>query len=293
MLADQGLLVLDEFDKLSKEHRKALHTLMEAGVVDVAKAGVKGTFPARCSVLACANPKYGRFDEYQPLSKQINLPPTILSRFDLIFLVRDDLAITREVAKHVLGEEKQERQDENVIPPELLRKYIAYARRNIHPELSTEAKKVIEEFYIEAREMAMSAEDMPTPLTVRQLRAAIRLSKARARARLSNTVTREDAMAAINLIKESLSQVGLDLETGRIDIDKVYVGVTKSQRDKIKEILNIIRELEDEYGTARKEEILQLAERRGISKEYTLECIEKLRQQGDLFEPKYDHFKTT
>jgi replicative DNA helicase Mcm len=293
VLADEGLLALDEFDKLSREHRKALHTLMEAGVVDVAKAGVKGTFPARCSVLACANPKYGRFDEYRPISEQINLPPTILSRFDLIFLVRDDLSITREVARHVLGEEEREKQGGDVIPPELLRKYIAYARRNVHPELSMEARKVIEEFYIEARERAMNAEDMPIPLTVRQLRAAIRLSKARARARLSNTATREDAMAAINLIKTSLSQVGLDLETGRIDIDKVYVGVTKSQRDKIKEILSIIRELEDQYGTARKEEILQLAEKRGISKEFTLECIEKLRNQGDIFEPKYDHFKTT
>jgi replicative DNA helicase Mcm len=293
VLADRGLLVLDEFDKLSTEHRKALHTPMEAGVVDVAKAGVKGTFPARCSVLACANPKYGRFDEYRPLSEQINLPPTILSRFDLIFLVRDDLAITREVARHVLGEEGQEQQDGDVIPPELLRKYIAYARKNVKPTLSEEAKKIIEEFYVEARERAMSAEDMPIPLTVRQLRAAMRLAKARARARLSNTATAEDAMAAVALIKESLSQVGLDLETGRFDIDKIYVGVTKSQRDRIATILNIIRELEESYGTAKKSEILELAEKQGISRDWTLECIEELKRQGDIFEPKYDHFKTT
>ena len=293
VLADRGLLFLDEFDKLSTEHRKALHTPMEAGVVDVAKAGVKGTFPARCSVLACANPKYGRFDEYRPLSEQINLPPTILSRFDLIFLVRDNLSITREVARHVLGEEGQEPHDGDVIPPELLRKYIAYARKNVNPVLSEEAKRIIEEFYVEARERAMSAEDMPIPLTVRQLRAAMRLAKARARARLSNTATADDAMAAVALIKESLSQVGLDLETGRFDIDKIYVGVTKSQRDRIATILNIIRELEETYGTAKKSEILELAEKQGINRDWTLECIEKLKRQGDIFEPKYDHFKTT
>ncbi len=120
----------------------------------------------------------------------------------------------------------------------------------------------------------------------------MRLARARARVRLSRVVTAEDAERAIELIKFSLSQAGLDFETGRVDIDKIYVGVTKSQRDKIREVLGIIRELEEEYGTAKRSEILEEAERRGISKGEVDEILKKLHDSGDIFEPKHDHFKT-
>ncbi len=291
-----GIIVhncIDEFDKMESSDRSAMHEAMEQQSVSIAKAGILATFRSRCAILAAANPKYGRFDEYRPISEQVNLPPTILSRFDLIFFVRDDLSKTRDIARHILDTASSPESIKPPLPPELLKKYIAYARQNIFPELSEEARRAIEDFYVEMREAAQHSEDVPIPLTARQLWAIVRLAKASARVRLSNVVTAEDAHRAISLVKTSLAQAGLDLETGRVDIDKIYVGVTKSQRDKIKEILSIIKELEDEYGTAKRSEILSMAEERGIPKSTAQDLIEKLRQQGDIFEPKYDHFKTT
>ncbi len=292
VLADRGVACIDEFDKMEAGDRSAMHEAMEQQSVSIAKAGILATFRSRCAILAAANPKYGRFDEYRPISEQVNLPPTILSRFDLIFFVRDDLSKTREVARHILDTAASPESLQPPIPPELLRKYIAYARQNIFPELSEEARRVIEDFYVEMREVAQQSEDVPIPLTARQLWAIVRLARARARVRLSRVVTAEDAERAIELIKFSLSQAGLDFETGRVDIDKIYVGVTKSQRDKIREVLGIIRELEEEYGTAKRSEILEEAERRGISKGEVDEILKKLHDSGDIFEPKHDHFKT-
>ena len=293
VLGDRGVACIDEFDKMEPSDRSAMHEAMEQQSVSIAKAGILATFRSRCAILAAANPKYGRFDEYRPISEQVNLPPTILSRFDLIFFVKDDLSKTREIARHILDTASSPESIKPPLAPEFLKKYIAYARQHVFPELSDEARKVIEDFYVEMREVAQRSEDVPIPLTARQLWAIVRLAKASARVRLSSVVEAEDAHRAIALVKTSLAQAGLDLETGKVDIDKIYVGVTKSQRDKIKEILSIIRELEDEYGTARRSEILSLAEERGISKGTTQELIERLRQQGDIFEPKYDHFKTT
>ncbi|NOZ82816.1 MAG: minichromosome maintenance protein MCM [Euryarchaeota archaeon] len=292
VLADRGIACIDEFDKMEPGDRSAMHEAMEQQSVSIAKAGILATFRSRCAILAAANPKYGRFDEYRPISEQVNLPPTILSRFDLIFFVRDDLSKTRDVARHILDTASSPDSLQPPIPPELLRKYIAYARQNIFPELSQEARRVIEDFYVEMREVAQQSEDVPIPLTARQLWAIVRLARARARVRLSRVVTAEDAERAIELIKFSLSQAGLDFETGKVDIDKIYVGVTKSQRDKIREILGIIRELEEEYGTAKRSEILEEAERRGISKGEVDEILKKLHDSGDIFEPKHDHFKT-
>ncbi len=293
VLADRGIACIDEFDKMKPEDRSAMHEAMEQQSVSIAKAGILATFRSRCSVLAAANPKYGRFDEYKPLSEQVNLPPSILSRFDLIFFVKDDLSKTRDVARHILDTASAPEKVSADLSPEFLKKYIAYARQHIFPELSEEARKVIEDFYVEMRELAQRSEDVPIPLTARQLWAIVRLAKARARVRLSDVVTAEDAQKAIDLVKTSLAQAGIDLETGKIDIDKIYTGITKSQRDKIREILNIIKELEEEYGTAKKSEILEMAEQRGINKANALEIIEKLKSQGDIFEPKFDQYKVT
>ncbi|GBE54787.1 MCM2/3/5 family protein [archaeon BMS3Bbin15] len=293
VLADKGIACIDEFDKMETNDRSAMHEAMEQQSVSIAKAGILATFRSRCSILAAANPKYGRFDDYKALSEQVNLPPSILSRFDLIFFVRDDPSTTRDVARHILDTAVS---PESVIPPlspEFLRKHIAYAKQNVFPELSPEAREVIENFYVQMREKAQQAEDMPIPLTARQLWAIVRLSKARARVRLSNIVTADDAETAIGLVKASLAQAGIDMETGEIDIDKIYSGITKSQRDKINDILSIIRELENEYGTAKKSEIIEIGERKGISKTNTMEVLDKLKAKGDIFEPKFERYKVT
>ena len=291
VLADKGIACIDEFDKMETNDRSAMHEAMEQQSVSIAKAGILATFRSRCSILAAANPKYGRFDEYKALSEQVNLPPSLLSRFDLIFFVRDDPSMTRDVARHILDTAVS---PESVIPPllpEFLRKYIAYAKQNVFPELSPEAREVIEDFYVQIREKAQHVKDIPIPLTARQLWAIVRLSKARARVRLSNIVTVNDAERAINLVKASLAQAGIDMETGEIDIDKIYSGITKSQRNKINDILNIIRELENEYKNADKKEIIKICEEKGISELNTLEALEKLKKNNDIFEPIFDKYK--
>jgi replicative DNA helicase Mcm len=250
------------------------------------------TFRARCSILAAANPKYGRFDDYRPISEQINLSPTLLSRFDLIFFVRDVLEETREVAKHILDTVTSPDVIAPRISPELLRKYIAYARQNIFPVLTEEAKERVEGFYVEMRKIAKDAEGVPIPLTARQLWAILRIARASARVRLSDETTIEDVERAIRLIKLSLEQAGLDLETGKVDIDKIMVGVTKSQRDRLTHVLDIIKEIEKEYGTAKKSEIIERALEEGIPEGEVEKAIEKLRIDGYIFEPRVDTFKS-
>lgn len=291
VLADKGIACIDEFDKMDASDRSAMHEAMEQQTVSIAKAGILATFRARCSILAAANPKYGRFDEYRPISEQINLPPTILSRFDLIFFVRDELEETREIARHILDTVTKTEKIAPKISPELLRKYISYARQRINPRLTEEARKRIEEFYVEMREVARDSKDVPIPLTARQLWAIIRIARASARVRLSNEVTLDDVERAIRLVKLSLKQAGVDLETGKFDIDKIMVGVTKSQRDKIKAIIDIIKELEEEFGTAKKVEIIEKAKELGISRENVEELLQKLKRDGSIYEPKHEHYK--
>ncbi len=291
VLADLGIAAVDEFEKMEETDRAAMHEAMELQQVSIAKAGMLATFRARCSILAAANPKYGRFDKYKAISEQVNLSPTILSRFDLIFFVEDVLDDTKEMAKHILDTVVSPEIATPKILPGLLKKYIAYARQNIAPALSEESRKRIEQFYVDMREAAKSAEDMPIPLTARQLWAIIRLARASARVRLSEETTLEDAERAIRLVKVSLEQAGFDMEACRVDIDKIMVGVTKSQRDRINEIIHIIRELEAEFGHAKKYEIIQRCEAKGISERNAEELLDKLRRDGSIYEPKQGSYK--
>ncbi len=287
VMADKGIACIDEFEKMEPNDRAGMHETMEQQTVSIAKAGLLATFRARCSILAAANPKYGRFDEYRSISEQINLPPTILSRFDLIFFVRDELEETREVAKHILNTVTSPTQIGPRIPTDLLRKYIAYARQNCYPLLTEDAKKKIEEFYVEMREAAKEAEGVPIPLTARQLWAIIRIARASARVRLSQQTDVEDVNRAIRLITESLKQAGLDLETGKYDIDKIMVGVTKSQRERLTQVLDIIKELENELNApVKKSEIIERAGKYGIPEKEVEKAIERLKLDGYIYDPK-------
>ncbi len=291
VLADMGIGCIDEFDKMEEDDRAAMHEAMEQQQVSIAKAGMLSTFRARCSILAAANPKYGRFDKYRPISEQINLTPTLLSRFDLIFFVEDDLEDTRLVAKHILDTAVAPESITATIPPEFFRKYIAYARQNVIPILTPESRESIEDFYVEMREAAKDSEDMPIPMTARQLWAIIRLARASARVRLSDATSVEDVERAIRLVKFSLEQAGMDMEAGKVDIDKIMVGVTKSQRDRINEILHVIRELEEEFGTAKKSEVMQICDEKGISERNVDELLDKLKRDGNIYEPKHGNYK--
>jgi DNA replicative helicase MCM subunit Mcm2 (Cdc46/Mcm family) len=299
------------------------NTFVSEGVVchnsiSVSKAGINATLKSRCSLLGAANPKYGRFDQYESIAEQIDLEPALISRFDLIFTVTDkpDEEEDRNLAEHILQtnyagelhthrvesstsdytEEEVERVTDEVAPtiePDILRKYIAYAKRNVFPTMSEEAKTEIREFYVDLRAKGTD-DDAPVPVTARKLEALVRLAEASARIRLSDTVEREDANRVIEIVRSCLEDIGLDPETGELDADVIETGTSKSQRDRIKNLKTLIGEIEEEYDEgAPVERVLERAEEAGMDRSKAEHEIDKLKTQGEVYEPKNDHLRTT
>jgi replicative DNA helicase Mcm len=312
VLADKGIAAVDEIDKMEKKDRDALHEAMEQQTVSIAKAGIMARLNSRCALLAAANPKYGRFDKYTPISEQINMPPTLMSRFDLIFTMMDrpNEEMDTKTAEHILethyaGElharlkskgkvEEVEKEHfkkamqtmEPAVPVDLLRKYVAWSKRNVFPVMTEEAKNKFLDFYIGLRRQGYEDEEAPVPVTARQLEALIRLGEAKARTRLSDKITAEDAERVINVVTHCLKHVFVDPETGKLDADWITVGTTKTRRDRARSIRDIIKELEKEYGDEVPiEEVLDLAEEEGMEREKAEEIIEVMKRDGILFSP--------
>ena len=310
VLADKGIAAIDEMDKMDNEDKSALHEAMEQQTISVAKAGVMATLKSRCSLLAAANPKLGRFDKYEPIAPQINLTPALMSRFDLIFVLTDDPDGNRDsaIAQHILKSNyagelatqiewnpdiSQEDIDQALvvikpaIDPELLRKYVAYARKNIFPTLTDEAKDHFLKYYVGLRSQGQDS-NKPVPVTARQLEALIRLGEASARLRLSPKVTLEDARKVVKILEACLRKVGIDPETGFLDADIIASGTSKSTRDKTKSIKDIVREVCKEHqGLAPLETVLDLAEQAGIERDRAEGIVERLRRDGDLIEQRH------
>lgn len=292
-IADGGLASIDEFDKMNPEESSAILESMEQQTISVAKAGIVATLNTRTAILAAANPELGRFDEYRRLTEQINLPPVILSRFDLIFIMRDEPLEDkdRHIAQHML---RLHYKPEEIVKPPLsvdtLRKIIIYARKYIDPKFrDRKPMKVIEDFFVQWRKVA---ERGAIPISPRQLEALIRLTKANARMRLSDRVTVEDASRAIKLVKLSLQQAGIDPETGEVDIDVIMTGQSRSQREKFEKVLEIIRGLEEDYGGAAPiDEVKRLAAAEGINERFVESMIEREKMRGHLYEPKQGMIK--
>jgi replicative DNA helicase Mcm len=317
VLADQGIAAVDELDKMRSEDRSAMHEALEQQSISISKAGINATLKSRCSLLGAANPKYGRFDQYEPIGEQIDLEPALISRFDLIFTVTDqpDAEEDANLAEHIINtnyagelhthrentttsnvsEEEVENVTEDVEPEidaELLRKYVAYAKRNCYPMMTEEAKAEIRDFYVDLRSKGQD-EDAPVPVTARKLEALVRLAEASARMRLSDTVDRGDAERVIEIVRSCLKDIGVDPETGEFDADVVETGQSKTQRDRIKNIKSLIAEIESEYDEgAPIETILDRAEEVGMERSQAEHEIEKLRRQGDVYEPTTDHLRT-
>jgi replicative DNA helicase Mcm len=293
VLGDRGNVCIDELDKMRSEDRSAIHEALEQQTISIAKAGIMATLNSRCSVLAAANPKFGRFDQYKSIGEQIDLPSPILSRFDLIFVVEDKPNVEKDtkLAAHILRIHK-----ETSIPfeiePELLRKYIAYARREVSPKLTNEAIVVLQEFYVGMRGGA-AEDDSPVPITARQLEALIRLSEASSRIRLGTEVTEIDAQRAITIQMKCMKQVGYDPETGKLDIDKVEGRPAKSDRDKIRIVTEVLGELGEEYGGRTPKNILitEMSERYNMSEEQAEEILRILKRKGIIFEPQQGYLK--
>ena len=298
VLADQGLCLIDEFDKMSETDRSAIHESMEQHTVSIAKAGIVATLNSRTAVFAAANPKYGRYEPNRSFSENVNLTPAILSRFDIVFIIRDEPDEKKDsvLASHILNLHRFHGTSQSIIPPlteEQLKKYIAYAKTNVNPSLSEEATEVISEFYVNMRNSyGKAGEDgnrkNRITITARQLEGIIRLAEARARAALRPTVSKHDALMAIELMKESLSQIAIDPTTGEVDIDSFYTGQTSSKRTKLTKLLSIMDFLyRDAGGKPFDEEwLVEEAEREGITREYTKGVIQQMLRDGSLYQPK-------
>ncbi|NJE54750.1 DNA replication licensing factor [Thermococcus sp. 21S9] len=279
-------------------HLFVSHGLVLHNTISISKAGITATLNARTTVIAAANPKFGRFNRHKSLPEQLDLPPTLLSRFDLIFLLLDepDEKVDASIAEHIL---KVRRGEAEVVTPkipyDLLKKYIAYARKNVHPVLSREAMEEIKRYYVKMRKGLKRGDEegvQPIPITARQLEALIRLSEAHARMRLSETVTREDARAAIELIEAMMRTIAVD-EEGNIDVSILEIGKSSKKLNKIEKLVDIIKNLEGEgdYG-APAEKVIEAAKQAGVgSKREVEKLIEELKADGRIYEPRAGFYR--
>ena len=232
VLADSGHCCIDEFDKMNKDDRAAIHKAMEQQRLEVNKAGLNATLMTRCSILAAANPKSGRWDPYGNISEQIDLPPSLLSRFDLIFIMRDvpENDMDDRIASHIL----QGGDVPDGIAPDLLRKYIAVAKKNYRPNRSPEANEIIKQFYLRLRGLN---KDGTVPITPRKLEDLKRITEASARMRLHEVADVEDAKVAVRIVEACLREVAFDSKTGKFDIDRVISNVSGRQRSDIAQVI--------------------------------------------------------
>ena len=288
VLADKGVAAIDEIDKMKPDDRVAIHEAMEQHTVSIAKGGIVATLNARASVLAAANPALGRYDPYRNITENINLPITILSRFDLLFIMKDipEADMDAKMSEHILTLHRtRTTPEEPPIPMDLFRKYISYSRR-IEPVMSDEAAAELKDFYLKMRASSGGTES-PITITPRQLEALVRLSEARARAFLRPKVTVEDARAAIRLMTVSLQNVGIDTSTGKMDIDVIMTGKPKSVRDRMSFIIDYVAHMEKETGMVDERVMYDTVSKKlEVSEDEVRRIIGQLIRDGVLYSPK-------
>ncbi|MFA4982889.1 MAG: minichromosome maintenance protein MCM [Candidatus Micrarchaeia archaeon] len=297
VIASGGIAGVDEFDKIDETERAAMHEVMESQSVSVAKAGIVARFRAETSILAAANPKFGRFDQNKLPGQQFDIPPTILSRFDLIFPILDVLDETKDGAlaqtllnMHQKSSESLSRgtaladADPNLIEASFLRKYVAYARQHIRPVLTDKASEKIRDFYVQLRKMGKS--EGSVPITPRQIEGLVRLSEASAKIRLSEKVEAEDAERAIRLTNYVLDKVSRDRETGKLDIDIIATGRPKSQVDKYNAILTFAQKIQDQLGAVEISSLIATSVESGIDEVTARRMVDDLIYKGELYKIK-------
>jgi len=252
VIADTGHASLDEIEKMRDEDREAIHPAMEQQIIPINKGGINVILNARCSILAAANPKMGRYNPHVTIAENIdNLPITILNRFDLIFILKDTPdtdkdAATSEIILDLILDEP------NLLTLKQLKQYIAYSKQ-INPQLTETVARYISDFYVKLRQQSKDDSANAIMINPRQLESIIRLTKAHSRAHLREKVTLKDADAAITLFKESMKQVGIDPTTGKYDIDLLETGIPKSLQNKLWALDDLVGNLqtksEDGYVT--------------------------------------------
>ena len=310
VMANNGIATIDEMDKMRDEDRSALHEAMEQQTISIAKAGVIATLKSQCSILGASNPKSGRFNILDSMSEQIDMPPSLLSRLDLIYVLTDnpnekmDEEISDHILKsHYIGELMRKEENESVIneiekefpliQKELLRKYIAYARINITPVMTKEAKDHLKNFYTNVRKLGSKSSTIP--LTARQLEALIRIAEASAKLRLSNEITINDAKLSTQLTTDCLKQIGIDPETGNFDIDYIVAGERKSRKEQIfllKKALNGLY-FESKGNDILKESVITKAISFGLQELVVRELLDYIYSKGGYLEKGMGYIRPT
>ena len=294
VLADKGVACIDELDKMRPDDRVAIHEALEQQTVSVAKGGIVATLNARAAVLAAANPSLGRYEAHRNVSENINLPVTILSRFDLIFIIKDqpEPDYDSRMSEHILALHRSRTSLETApFAPEFLRKYISFAKR-ISPVLTPEAVTELRDFYLKMR--SKGGEEAAVAITPRQLEALVRISEARARAFLRENVTVEDAKSAIRIMTVSLSDVGVDVKTGAMDIDVIMTGKPRSLRDSFQRVIETVAEMERETGTVEETVLIAaLVDKEKMEEREARRLIGQLIKEGILYSPKPGRLKRT
>ena len=292
VLGDQGLVCIDEFDKMKDEDRSALHEVMEQQTASIAKGGIVATLNARTSILAAANPMYGKYDPFKNITENVNLPIPLLTRFDLIFVVRDQPSKERDekIAKHIIDLHTPQGIDSrSLIDSETLTKYVSYAKR-VDPILTKEAETKILDYYLKMRNV--DADDMIT-VTPRQLEGLIRLATARARLLLKNQVEEEDAQRAIDLLQNMFEDAGIDVNTGKVDLG-VLQGKPRSEVSKMQSFMEILQTLEGEPKKPVEESKLieELVKTEKFTEEEARNIVRKMVREASIYESKPGHYNT-
>ena len=279
VLADQGCCCIDEFDKMSGQHA-ALLEAMEQQLISVCKAGVVASMPARTAVLAAANPVGGHYNRAKTVSENLKMGPALLSRFDLVFIlidkpddVQDNLLSEHVMSFHTrggVGTKKTGTQggeplsrlgggdggqaslverltpapaeEVDPLPPPCLKKYIAYARRYVHPRLTPAAARVLQTFYLELRAQHHAGDCVP--ITTRQLESMIRLTEARAKLELREEATEQDALDVVEIMKACMVDTFSD-HVGVLDFSRSQMGSGMSGRGAAKKFIQVLQRQAD------------------------------------------------
>ncbi|MFX1374971.1 MAG: LAGLIDADG family homing endonuclease, partial [Promethearchaeota archaeon] len=286
------------------------HTFISQGIilhntVSIAKAGIVATLKAQTAIIAAANPYSGRYDRYKTPTQNIRLPPSLLSRFDLIFVVVDrpnsseDAQMAEFILKNsmIKPEENFENDNESIapIPRELLKKYIKHARRTYHPVLTNEAKERIKEFYLDLRSQ-YDSEDAIISILARNLDALVRLSEAHAKMALRDNVNKEDVEDIIKLFKRYLKDTGYDETSGKIDMDRIFVGQSRSNLNRLESLMNRLKEIfeENHWRSLEKSNIIQILElEENLDRKFIENALQELIKEGTLYEPKNNFINFT
>jgi replicative DNA helicase Mcm len=277
---------------MKDEDRSALHEVMEQQTASIAKGGIVATLNARTSILAAANPMYGKYDPFKNITENVNLPIPLLTRFDLIFVVRDQPSKERDekIAKHIINlHTPQGIDNRSLVDSETLTKYVSYAKR-VEPILTKEAEDKILAYYLKMRNV--ESEEMIT-VTPRQLEGLIRLATARARLLLKTKVEEEDAQRAIELLQNMFEDAGIDVNTGKVDLG-VLQGRPRSEVSKMQLFMDVLKGLEGEPKKSVPEELLyeELVKTEKFTDDEARNIVRKMTRESSIYESKPGHYNT-